>query len=180
MKFTENDAMFAVLHSCADGLRSDRLVYYMYAFQKAGLSLKYRYRVQANGLMCRAVAAELNKLVMQNKIACEDGVLCLTDEGYLYYDNVVMTAREWDIVDGVIGVLSSLSVDELFFVCLTDIMLCDMLKRSGVDGLLHGRETIERTLQTLCKEYSADNFNTALSLMRQIGEGDFAWKTTSV
>lgn len=180
MKFTVNDVVFSILHSCVDGLRSDRLVYYMYAFQKAGLELKYRYRVQANGITCRDIASALNNLVTQNKIVCEDGVLTLTSDGYLYYDNIVMTATEWDVVTGVRKLLDSLSVDELFFVCVTDIVVYDMLKRSGVDGLKSGRSTIERAVQNLCREYSAENFNTALGIMRQIGEGAVIWETTSV
>ena len=142
MKFTGNDVVFSILHSCAEGLRSDRLVYYMYAFQKAGLQLKYRYRVQANGITCRDIAAALNTLVTQNKVVCVDGVLSLTSEGNLYYDIVVLTSKEWDIVNGVRALMDSLSVDELFFVCVTDIVVYDMLKRSGVDGLKTGRSTI--------------------------------------
>lgn len=179
MKLTGDDVVFSLLHSCVDGLRSDRIVYYLYAFQKAGLDLKYRYRVQARGISCRDINTALNTLVAHNKIECSDGWLSLTPEGYLYYDNVLLTAKEWDSVNSIKALLDSLSEEELFFVCVTDIVVYDMLKRSGADGLKSGRSTIERAVQNLSSEYSSENFNTALGLMRQIGEGAVIWQTTN-
>lgn len=170
MKLTGDDIVFSILHSCVDGLRADRLVYYMYAFQKSGLDLKYRYRVQANGLSCRDIALALNRLIALNKVVCVNGELALTTEGYLYYDNVLLTLREWDKVCGVKAMLDSLSEEELFFVCVTDIVVYDLLKRSGADGLEKGRATVENTVRNLSREYSAENFNDALYVMRQIRE----------
>lgn len=179
MRLTGDDVVFCLLHSCVDGLRSDRIVYYMYAFQKAGLDLRYRYRVQARGLFCKDISTALNTLVAHNKIECVDGTLTLTSEGYLYYDNVMLTVKEWDNVNSIKALLDSLSEEELFFVCVTDIVVYDMLKRSGADGLKNGRSTIERAVQNLSSEYSDENFNTALGLMRQIEEGAVIWPTIS-
>lgn len=170
MRFTSNDVVFSILHSCSDGLRADKLVYYMYAFQKAGLSLKYRYRVQANGITCRDIAAALNNLIALNKIACEDGMLELLPEGALYYNNVVLTYSEWEKVCGVKAMLDGLSEDELFLICVTDIVMSDMIRRSGVEGLEKGRATVEGTISNLSREYSPENFDAALYVMRQIKE----------
>lgn len=171
MRFTGDDVVFSILHSCVDGLRADRLVYYIYAFQKAGLDVKYRYRVQASGVTCKDIAGALNNLIALNKVVCCDGTLTLTPEGYLYYDNIVLTLNAWDKACSVKNMLDSLSEDELFFVCVSDIVVYDVLKRSGADGLLKGREAIERTVSNLSKEYSAENFDSALYLMRLIQEG---------
>lgn len=179
MKLTGNDVVFSILHSCVGGLRSDRLVYYIYALQKAGLSLRYRFRVQSRGLTCRAISSDLNEMITHGKIVCDNGWLELTSEGYLYYDNVILTAAEWDKVGSIKTLLDSLSVDELFFVCVTDIVVYDMLERSGVDGLINGRSTIEMAIQNLSPEYSSDNFNTALAVMRQIGDGAVVWQAIS-
>lgn len=175
MKLTGNDVIFSILLSCVDGLRSDRLVYYLYALQKFGLNLRYRYRVQASGIACRDIATALNTMIAHNKIACEDGELSLTSEGYLYYDNIVLTLAEWEKLWSVKCLLDSLSEEELFFVCVTDIIVNDMLKRSGVDGLREGRSTIECMIKNLSCEYSEDNFNTALKVMREIKEGAVVW-----
>lgn len=176
-RFTVDDMIFSILHSCVDGLRSDRLVYYLYAFQKAGLKLRYRYRVQTNGITCRDIVHALNTIIAHHQVECVDGVLRLTSEGYLYYDNVLMTLTEWDKVWGVKHILDSLSEEELFFVCVTDIVVHDMLQRSGVDGLVKGRSTIEQMLQTLSGEFTTDNFDAALKLLREIKEGALVWPT---
>lgn len=181
MKVVGNNIVFAILQSCVDGLRSDRLVYYLYVLQKAGLDINFRYRVKANGIACRDVATALNTLIAHNKVKCEDGCLIPTAEGYLYYDNVLLTLQEWEQVWGIMRLLDSLSEDELFFVCVTDIVVNDMLKRSGVEGLSKSRSTIESMIGTLSGEYSADNFNTALKFMREVREGAIVWtERTSV
>lgn len=177
MKLTGDDVVFSILHSCVDGLRSDRIVYYLYAFQKAGLDLKYRYRVQVRGISCRDITTALNTLIAHNKIECSEGMLRVTPEGYLYYDNVLLTAEEWDKVNSVKALLDNLSEEELFFVCVTDIVVFDMLKRSGAEGLKTGRSTIERAVQNLSSEYSSENFNAALGIMRRIEEGAVIWQT---
>lgn len=176
MKLTGNDIIFAILQACVDGLRSDRLVYYMYAFQQFGLDLRYRYRVKSSGIACRDIATALNTMIAHNKVVCRGGELTLTSEGYLYYDNIVLTLSEWDKLFAVKHLLDSLSEEELFFVCVTDIVVNDMLKRSGVDGLRSGRATIEGIIKNLSLEYSEDNFNTALKVMREIKEGTVVWR----
>lgn len=170
MAVTSDDIVFTILCSCCDGLKADRLIYYMYAFQKAGFALKYRYKVQAKGITCREVAAALNRLIALNKVECEGGVLNLAPEGYLYYDNVVLTSSEWDKVYKIKQVLDSLSLEELFLVVVSDILVTDMLGRAGADGLQSGRKTIEQAVCNLSSAYTPENFNDALFVMRQIKE----------
>lgn len=169
--FTDNDVVFCILHSCVDGIRSDRLVYYMYAYQKAGLNLKYRYRVQVHGISCSDITAVLNSLITQNKLVCEKGQLILTDEGYRDYDNVSLTLKEWELINGIKSLFDKFSREELFFICVSDIVVNDMLRRSGVDGLRSGRATVESAIRNLTTEFSEENFDTALSIMRQLSEG---------
>ena len=94
--YTSNDALFCVLHSSEYNLESRRLIYYMYVYQLAGLDFKFKYRIDASGLICKPLNDYLGAVVNSDKVIVNDGIISLTSEGRFYHDNIMLTASEWD------------------------------------------------------------------------------------
>lgn len=168
--YTTDDILFCILESCVDGLESSKLIYYMYVFQMAGFKFSFRYRINASGLACKQLNECLDSLVNDDKVKVIDGVVKLTKSGEFYYDNVVLTASEWDKVNMIKSVLDTMNERELFFICITDMTVYDVLKTYGVDGLIKQREKIQSMISVLSKEYTDENFDTALKFIRIIKE----------
>lgn len=167
---TTNDLLFCLLESCSDGLESSKLIYYMYVFQLAGFDFKFKYRLTTSGMTCKQLNNYLSEVVNLDKVEISNGVVTLTTLGRLYYDNVVLTASEWDKINYIKSVLDALNEEELLFVCITHIIVYDVLRDYGVDGLISQKEKIQQSLSVLSSEYSDDNFNTALKFIRKVKE----------
>lgn len=168
--FTQNDAILGILHSCSDDLESSKLVYYMYMYQIAGLNFSFRYKLNAFGLTSKSLDAYLNEVISYNKVESCNGVVSLTSEGELYYNNILLTAEEWDKLDFIKNVLDRMTEQELFLICITDMMVYETLESYGVDALIRKKNEIKHTIASLCKEYTDDNFDAALKFIRAIKE----------
>lgn len=166
--YTCDDVTFCTLESCIDELESSRLIYYMYIFQIAGFDFNLRYRLSATGLVSKQLNEVLCGVVNDDKVTVKDGVIKLTKTGFLYYDNVALTMSEWDKVIYIKHVLDALNEQELFLVCIVDMMVFDVLKTYGVEGLVSQKDRIKNTISALSPEYSEENFDTALKFVRKV------------
>lgn len=163
-----DDITFCTLESCIDGLESSKLIYYMYVFQMAGFNYNFRYRLNATGLVSKQLNEVLCGVVNADKVIVEDGVIKLTKSGLFYYNNVVLTLSEWDKIIYIKSVLDSLSEQELYLICIVDMIVFDVLKTYGVDGLITQKNRIKTTISALSTEYSEENFNAALKFIRKV------------
>lgn len=164
--YTSNDALFCVLHSSEYNLESRRLIYYMYVYQLAGLDFKFKYRIDASGLICKPLNDYLGAVVNSDKVIVNDGIISLTSEGRFYHDNIMLTASEWDKVNYIRNVLDSMNEQELYFVCIVDMFVYDVLAKFGVDGLISQKNKIKKSISALSKAYTDDNFDSALKFIR--------------
>lgn len=169
--YTVDDALFAMLHSCSEQLSSNRLVSYMYMYQLAGLDYQFRYQIASSGIKARSINSFLNAVINEDKLEVIDGIVRLTTLGELYYTSVPLTYAEWEKINDIKSCLDSLSDEELYFVVLTDIVVSDTLKTYGVEGLMSQRTRITTTLSNLSREYSDENFDSALKIIRKVKEG---------
>lgn len=169
--FTNNDILFSILHSCENGLESNRLIYYMYISQLAGLSFNFKYRVNASGLSCRPLNDYIGNVVNNDYIKVDNGVIKVTKLGRYYYNSIILTADEWDIVNDIKNTLDTMDEKELFFICIVDIVVYDVLKKFGVDGLITQKSKIVSAISSLSQEYTDENFDAALKFIRKI-KGD--------
>jgi hypothetical protein len=142
----------------------------MYAFQSAGFNFKFKFRINTSGLACRQLNDAINDLMNREKIEVSDGVVYLTPSGELYYDNVVMTAVEWETVNYITSVFDKMTEAEMLFICITDMFVYDVLKSRGVKGLVTDRDKIQSSVARLSPEYSEENFDAALKFIRKIKE----------
>lgn len=168
--YTTNDTVFCLLESCIDDLESSRLIYYMYVFQMSGFKFNFKYKLNASGLSCRQLNDMLGEIVNENKVVVENGIIKLTNSGIFYYNNVILTANEWGRIDYIKSVLNVMSEKDLFFICITDMLVYDVLETYGVDGLIKQKERIKRSISALSSEYTDENFDTALKFIRTLKE----------
>ena len=67
--------------------------------------------------------------------------------------------------------LDSLSDAELYLIVITDLLISDVRSKLGVNGLITQKEQIKSSVASLCKDYSEENFDDALKLLRLIRDG---------
>ena len=169
---TIDDSLFCILFSSLDGLRCNRLVYYIYLFQLAGLDFEFRYKISPSGLNCVSLDKYLSNLVSDGKLIInDDGYQRLTKSGYFYVCDTLLRYNEYEFFTKSKLMLDKLSDDELFFVCISDIIISDVLKRYGYDGLVKQRDKIMVTLSNLSCEFSDDNLDSAMKICKHFKEG---------
>lgn len=166
--FTTDDALFSVIHSCFDGLDSGKLVYYVYMYQVAGLDFKFRYKINTSGLTCRGVDNLLSQVINENKVSVTDGKIILTSRGRLYYYNIPLTADEWELINYIKATLDTLTEEDLFAVCITDMIVYDTLAKYGVAGLVGQEDKIKTSIKALSPKFDDDDFDTALKFIRKV------------
>lgn len=165
------DRLFSILYACIDGLKSTRLVYYMYLFQIAGVDYNLKYKVSTNGLKSKGVDEFIDYMLVQGVVNIHDGVLTVTNEGNRYIDRILFTAEEWDTMEYIQSLLKSLSDEELYFICLVDVIMFDAYNSCDVEQLIQDKDKIKRTIALLSDEYSDDNFDCALKVLRWLRKG---------
>jgi hypothetical protein len=169
---TTNDAVFSILFSCKDTLDSSRLIYYIYLLKLSKLNFNFKFKLNASGLVCRGLDEFIGDLINQDKIKfVDDSKIELTDLGYLYYDNTVLTLDDWDLLNHIKSLLDTFTEDELFFICVTDMIVYDILGKYGGEGLLKQKDNIIASISSLSNDYTDENFDAALKIIRQIRGG---------
>lgn len=166
--FSNDDVTLCILHSC--DVKADRLVYYIYLYQKAGLGYSFQYKTNVSGLYCRGLTEAIDALVNDDKVEYRDGLLCLTKSGSLYYDDIILTYHEWYKLNTILDMLNDLSEADLFLICMADLMISEVRSKSGVAGLISQESRIKVALSHLASSYSEENFDAALKFIKTIKE----------
>lgn len=166
--FTTDDMLFSVLHACENDIETGRIIYYIYMYQIAGLNFSYKYKINPCGLICKPLNSYLDSVVNIDEISIDNGVIRLTDIGRQHLDDTVLTDEELSKLVYMRSVLDQMTEQELHLICIVDIVVYDVLRNYGVDGLLSQEGRIKSTISSICKEYTDENFNFALKFIRSI------------
>lgn len=169
--YTTDDVLFSILQSCCDGLDSNKLVYYVYIYQIAGLNYKFRYKIDASGLSCNGINNLLSQVINDGNVTLKNGLIKLTARGSSILFNTPMTAKEWDFIEDIKSALDELSEKDLHALCITDMIVYDTLNRYGVDGLIKQESTIKSSIRTICgNDFKDEDFDAALKFLRKVRE----------
>lgn len=164
--FSADDKMLLVLHSCYDGLATERLPYYIYMLQKIGVDFNFRYRLGASKFASKGLNEYLNILMNEGLLRVRGSFLEPTNAGREKYFDLALTYDEWELLDWAKAVFDSLTDTELYFVCLTEMIVDEAFQRGGYQELIRGETAIKDALKGLSHDYSEENFNSAIHLSR--------------
>lgn len=166
---TSDDRLFSLLHICAgDGINPSRIPGYTYVLQRAGLDTGYAFKLTVRGISCSPLDSKLSDCISNGFIEKVEGLYRCTPAGYLYYDNVMVTALEDSVLDYAKSTLDKLTDSELDFLCAVDRVILDVICQGGSQALIDEREKIITILQSYSSEYTVDNFNTAIRFFKEV------------
>ena len=165
---TSDDRLFCLLFSAESGIGIGRLNCYTYMFQKLGFVLDYPFRINVSGVRSKSFARYLEDKVSTGLVVQKNGTIVLTRDSSLILENFILSYNELSTVDRIKKTLDGLSDEELYLVCIVDIIIEDVIKTKGVDALVTSRNFIETSVKNLCSEYTEENFNLAVALIRRL------------
>lgn len=165
---TSNDRLFCLLTSIEKPISTGRLNCYIYILQKLGFNLDFQFRVNVSGVRSKSFSRYLEEQVSTGFIVQRNGDITLTSESSRVLENFILTWESLDSVFKIKSTLDALSDDELYLVCIVDIIITDVIKSRGIDALVTSRNFVENSVKNLCSEYSEANFNLAVALIRKL------------
>ena len=153
-----------------------RFVYYIYMFQKSVkyLTMDFKFKIGTKGMNCRSLDSFINGLINSGQLCISDNKICLTALGKLYYDNMLGTAEELDFFHQLILILNNCTDAELKFLCYTDIMVEDMKRMYTPSEFGNKKPALIDALKRVSTEYTDENLESALRILRLVQEGDFS------
>lgn len=160
--------LYCLIFSALDGISVKRLSCYMYLLQKIGFNLDYTYSITTRGIQSKNFSRYLEKQVSTGLLQQTRGTIIPSQQGVSYLERCIVSYDEYICPRLLVSMLDKLSDEELYLVCVTDIILQDIIKSRGIDALLKEREFIETSISNLCSAYSKDNFNMTISLLSKI------------
>ena len=167
------DRVFCIIYLADRYLDKSRLVYYMYLLQLMDwyLDLGFHYKLATGGMLSRDLDKCLDGLVLSEHVSIKNDKLCLTNLGELYSSNLYLTCEEEDFLDDMLDILDRLTIAELRFVCCVDMVVNEVKNKCTASEFAKSRGKITNYLMALSAEYSAENFNSALKIIRMLKEG---------
>lgn len=165
---TSNDRLFCLLLLTDTPISIGRLNCSTYILQKIGLCLDYHFRINVSGVRSKSFSRFLEEQVATGVALQNNGFISLSKDSSYLLENFVLSFDDLSKLDKVQDILSKLSDDELHLVCVVDMIIEDMIKTKGVNGLVTERKFIESSIENLCSAYSQENFNSAISLLRNL------------
>lgn len=169
---TINDSMFCLLSNCEKSISYKRLVYNMYIYQIAGFDFNFKYVISNKGIKSKSLFAYADELLCMGYIETADnGNFCITSVGNEALYSFVASQDELDFAQYIENLLNSLTLEDLHFIVLTDIVITETNEKYGVEGLNSMRDKIEDTIRSLSTEFSEENFNNSIYLLNKIKKG---------
>lgn len=164
------DRDFCCVSACMNGVSCRKLPYAMYMLQCAGMDLAYKFTVKNSRLKSHGLQAVINNIQALGYITKKYE---LTDEGSYFLSHYFLTVAEDESIDNVCKLCVSMSADDLYLICVTDILIQEILDAEGVDALVKEKESIRGMVKGLCDAYSDEAFDDAVGIMRIIRKGDW-------
>lgn len=160
-----NDRIFACLLACDYGIPYCKLGYLTYMLQYGGLDLDYIYVIKCNKLESKGLHTSLNTV---KSLGLVDMHGQLTADGRDWLCRYVTTAESTELFDLVCELCLSYNKDELYVICVTDILIQEALERGGVSLLRGEKEAIMQRVESISVCYTDRLFDKAVGIMENI------------
>ena len=175
------DKYYLFLYCIKNKIAANRLIGYLYLYQMAGFNLNFKYKVTGSGMKSSDVTTYLNNLISKGLVEVKKGILSLIDK-----DNILdileskynICEDDKECLEDIRIFADSLDYDVLYFICITNLVMSDMLSKLG-DNFLYksdSKEQLQNIIRELCFEYSEEDFNVTLRIIRNIKERNFNTK----
>lgn len=171
MNISCDDKLLCIVSSCEYKIDSNKIVYYMYLFQMAGYDFNFRYKITYNGLRSRGLNNYIDELLNLGYIIDNNGLIISSDKAVAEVSEYIMTLEDIEAHEGILDQLDLLTLDDLNFIVITDIAIREIRKKYGVDALVQNKGYIAETISKLSKEYSEENLNNAIKIIKLIKKG---------
>jgi len=132
---------------------------------------EFRFKFGAEGLYSDNLDSFISEMACAGMIVVDNGHIQSTPKGDAVYASTVLSMEEWDYADWVFDAAEALTDEELIFVCMSDVLVQDTLKRKGAEGLMIEKTRICDALASLSRVYTLENFNNSLKIFRHIRSG---------
>lgn len=164
---SKDDRVFAILMLCdISGCDIRRLTQGVYLMSLLGLDCNFRWSIKQTGVCSPSLEAYLEDI---DYITASGGKILLKESGLEYINGFLLTDEEWCRVLRVVDIAETLSVEDLEFVVLVDMLITEVCTKYGVDNLSEKKGMIIKSLDTLTSVYSEENLNDAIKLLKEIG-----------
>lgn len=165
---TRNDRIFCCLVASSYGLTSRKMPYAMYMLQSVGFELNYRYSIRFGSLRSHGLLNVVGDITSRGYIAQNYSV---TPSGYDELGTYFITARESNIISRVMDLCTNYSKDELYLICIVDLLIKETIEKGGSEALIADKDVIKSTAENLCSCYTDDWFNKAIRIMKELRGG---------
>lgn len=165
---TRDDRMFCSLVASSYGMTSRKMPYVMYMLQSVGFELNYRYTIRFGSLRSHGLINIIGDLTSRGYITQNYTV---TSSGYDELETYFVTAEESEIISKIMNVCLDYTKDELYMICIVDMLIQETLQKGGSCALTSNKEVIKETTRNLCNCYTDEWFNKAVRIMKEIRGG---------
>lgn len=165
---TRDDRVFSSLIASSYGLTIMKMPYVMYMLQTAGFELNYRYSIRYGSLKSHGLLNVIGDITSKGYIRQD---YSLTNLGYDVLESMFLTNSESELVGDILELCDSCSKDELYLICIVDILIQETKQKGGSSALIECKESIQETAKNLCPCYTDEWFEKAVVVMQAIVEG---------
>lgn len=169
------DKYYSILSSVKDKLKANRLIAYLYLYQMAGFNVNFKYKVTGAGMKSNDATTYLNNLISKGLIIVKRGMLYLCDIENTLDLKYNISEEDKEKFYKIKLLADKLDYDTLYFICITNLVLTDMLEKFGSDFLdneLYKRK-LKQIISDLCFEYTDNHLDRTLELIENIKKHDF-------
>ncbi|MBQ8234773.1 MAG: hypothetical protein IJZ36_04235 [Bacilli bacterium] len=169
------DKYYSILGSVQDKLKANRLIAYLYLYQMAGFNINFKYKVTGAGMKSTDATTYLNNLISKGLITVKRGMLYLCDSENTLETKYNISEEDNEIFEKIKVLADKLDYDVLYFVCITNLVLTDMLDKFGADFLENDlyKNKLKQIISNLCFEYTDNNLDRTLKLIEDIKTHNF-------
>lgn len=160
---TKDDRGFSNLLACAENIGVRKMPYFAYLMQKAGFDLSYRYSIRLDSIKSHGLISSLGDLVSQGFVTRD---YLITDNGETALEGYFITKAESELCERVVKLAKTLSVTQLYMLCVIDIIIQDTLAEGGYLALIRDKDKIKSTVKGLCSAYTDEDFDTSVGILR--------------
>lgn len=162
---TKNDREFCNLLACSRKVPIQKIPYFVYLMQAAGFDLRYRYSIKLDRIKSHGLISSLGDLVSNGYATNKYEV---TERGREVLANMAITNEDCILCDDVLLYVETFDVEQLYFLCVVDIIVQGELNSGGYECLIKYKEDIVKTVKSLVKEFSYDDFDYSVGVFRKL------------
>lgn len=164
---TKNDRTFCILVASIEGIHKKKMPYLMYMLQHCGYELNYSYSIKCRTLKSHGLLSSIGDQVSEGYISQD---CSLTSKGEEEITKYFITDEENTKLNMVLVYVRNLDIEDLFYICVTDILITELIKKGGSNALINEKSSILSTLSSLCPNFGEDDFNDAVCIINKIKE----------